>query len=110
MVVRAGSQIDIIWGWRTAFIGIGIAGVIAAPLASVYPGMGDQMLIMSFVVIVLGGMGSLSGTLIAALLLYHLTCDPNGDCADPVLAVYKINLAEVTAGKGLTEMEKVWPK
>ncbi len=31
--------------------------------------MGDQMLIMSFVVIVLGGMGSLSGTLIAALLL-----------------------------------------
>jgi branched-chain amino acid transport system permease protein len=46
-----------------------LAGVIAAPLASVYPGMGDQMLIMSFVVIVLGGMGSLSGTLIAALLL-----------------------------------------
>ncbi|MEO8083996.1 MAG: branched-chain amino acid ABC transporter substrate-binding protein [Ardenticatenales bacterium] len=40
----------------------------------------------------------------------NLTCDPNGDCADPVLAVYKINLAEVTAGKGLTEMEKVWPK
>lgn len=46
-----------------------LAGVISAPLSSVYPGMGDQMLIMSFVVIVLGGMGSLSGTLIAALLL-----------------------------------------
>ncbi len=39
-----------------------------------------------------------------------LTCDANGDCADPVLAVYKINLADVEAGKGLTEMEKVWPK
>ncbi len=40
----------------------------------------------------------------------NLTCDANGDCADPVLAVYKINLADVEAGKGLTEMEKVWPK
>ena len=30
MAVAFGSQIDIIWGWRTAFIGIGIAGVIAA--------------------------------------------------------------------------------
>lgn len=40
----------------------------------------------------------------------NLTCDANGDCADPVLAVYKINLADVQAGKGLTEMEKVWPK
>ena len=36
-----------------------LAGVIAAPIASVYPGMGDQVLILSFVVIVLGGMGSL---------------------------------------------------
>lgn len=39
----------------------------------------------------------------------NLTCDANGDCADPVLAVYKINRADVEAGKGLTEMEKVWP-
>ena len=30
LAVAFGSQIDIIWGWRTAFIGIGIAGVIAA--------------------------------------------------------------------------------
>jgi branched-chain amino acid transport system permease protein len=46
-----------------------IAGVIAAPIASVYPGMGDQILILSFVVVVLGGMGSLDGALAAALLL-----------------------------------------
>jgi len=46
-----------------------LAGVIAAPIASVYPGMGDQILILSFVVVVLGGMGSLDGALIAALLL-----------------------------------------
>jgi branched-chain amino acid transport system permease protein len=46
-----------------------VAGVIAAPIASVYPGMGDQILILSFVVVVLGGMGSLDGALAAALLL-----------------------------------------
>jgi branched-chain amino acid transport system permease protein len=45
------------------------AGVIAAPLASVYPGMGDQILILSFVIIVLGGMGSVYGALMGAWLL-----------------------------------------
>ncbi|MGH6710802.1 MAG: branched-chain amino acid ABC transporter permease [Bradyrhizobium sp.] len=46
-----------------------LAGVIAAPLSSVYPGMGDQVLILSFVIVVLGGMGSLKGALVGALLL-----------------------------------------
>jgi branched-chain amino acid transport system permease protein len=46
-----------------------VAGVIAAPLSSVYPGMGDQILILSFVIIVLGGMGSIYGALAGALLL-----------------------------------------
>ncbi|MFM9718780.1 ABC transporter permease subunit, partial [Streptomyces galilaeus] len=32
-----------------------VAGVLAAPLYSVYPGMGDQFLIISFVVVVIGG-------------------------------------------------------
>ena len=45
------------------------AGVIAAPLSSVYPGMGDQVLILSFVIVVLGGIGSLSGALAGSLLL-----------------------------------------
>jgi len=46
-----------------------LAGVIAAPIASVYPGMGDTVLIQSFVVIVLGGIGSLGGALAGSLLL-----------------------------------------
>jgi branched-chain amino acid transport system permease protein len=45
------------------------AGVIAAPIASVYPGMGDTVLIQSFVVIVLGGIGSLGGARARALVL-----------------------------------------
>jgi branched-chain amino acid transport system permease protein len=47
----------------------GIAGMLAAPLSSVYPGMGNQVLILSFVVVVIGGVGSVSGALVAALCI-----------------------------------------
>jgi branched-chain amino acid transport system permease protein len=46
-----------------------LAGIVVAPLSTVYPGMGDQMLILSFVVVVLGGIGSVTGALIGALLV-----------------------------------------
>jgi branched-chain amino acid transport system permease protein len=45
------------------------AGMIAAPVSSVYPGMGNQILIISFVVVVIGGIGSIKGALVAALLI-----------------------------------------
>ncbi|MFT4194763.1 branched-chain amino acid ABC transporter permease [Ottowia sp.] len=47
----------------------GVAGMIAAPVSSVYPGMGSSVLIMCFVVVVIGGIGSVRGALIAALLV-----------------------------------------
>jgi branched-chain amino acid transport system permease protein len=46
-----------------------MAGMIAAPIASVYPNMGSQVLIMCFVVVVIGGIGSVRGALVAALLV-----------------------------------------
>ena len=46
-----------------------LAGMIAAPASSVYPGMGTQVLIICFVVVVIGGIGSLSGALVAALVI-----------------------------------------
>src|SRR5688572_24760435 len=46
-----------------------VAGMIAAPIASVYPNMGSQVLIMCFVVVVIGGIGSVRGALISALLV-----------------------------------------
>ncbi len=45
------------------------AGMIAAPISSVYPGMGNQILIICFVVVVIGGIGSIKGALIAALMI-----------------------------------------
>lgn len=47
----------------------GFAGVMAAPILSVEPGMGDNVLILAFVVIVIGGIGSIRGAFIAALLV-----------------------------------------
>jgi branched-chain amino acid transport system permease protein len=46
-----------------------LAGMIAAPIASVYPNMGSSVLIMCFVVVVIGGIGSVRGALVAALLV-----------------------------------------
>ncbi|TDM09665.1 MAG: branched-chain amino acid ABC transporter permease [Ideonella sp. MAG2] len=46
-----------------------LAGMIAAPVSSVYPGMGSSVLIICFVVVVIGGIGSIKGALIAALLV-----------------------------------------
>jgi branched-chain amino acid transport system permease protein len=53
-------------------LGVGlatIAGMIASPISSVYPNMGSQVLIMCFVVVVIGGIGSVRGALIAAFLV-----------------------------------------
>ncbi len=47
----------------------GFAGAMVAPLLSVEPGMGDQVLILTFVVIVIGGIGSVRGAFVAAVLV-----------------------------------------
>jgi branched-chain amino acid transport system permease protein len=46
-----------------------LAGALAAPLHSVYPNMGDGFLIISFVVVVVGGVGSIAGAFWGALLI-----------------------------------------
>ena len=45
------------------------AGMIAAPVSSVYPGMGNQVLIVCFVIVVIGGIGSMRGAFVASLLV-----------------------------------------
>lgn len=45
------------------------AGMLSAPINSVYPGMGEHILIISFVIVVIGGIGSVKGSLLAALLV-----------------------------------------
>ena len=47
----------------------GLAGMIAAPVSSVFPGMGNQIIIICFVVAIIGGIGSIKGALVAALMI-----------------------------------------
>jgi branched-chain amino acid transport system permease protein len=71
MVEVLGLNINLIY--RLVFaLGVALAafaGMIAAPVSSVYPGMGTQVLIVCFVVVVIGGIGSVWGALVAALLI-----------------------------------------
>ena len=82
MMIRAGESdremtkalgINIGLVYRFIFaLGVSLAafsGMISAPISSVFPGMGDQVLIVSFVVVVIGGLGSIKGAMVAALLV-----------------------------------------
>jgi branched-chain amino acid transport system permease protein len=81
MMVRAGASnrdmvrglgIDIARLYRIVFAAgvalAALAGMIAAPLSSVYPNMGSSVLIICFVVVVIGGIGSITGALVASLM------------------------------------------
>ena len=82
MMIRAGAAdrnmvrslgIDIGLVYRLVFaLGVALAalaGMLAAPISSVFPGMGGHVLIISFVVVVIGGLGSVKGALVAALAI-----------------------------------------
>lgn len=82
MMIRAGASnrdmvrglgVDIKTLYRIVFAAgvalAALAGMIAAPMSSVYPGMGGSVLIICFVVVVIGGIGSITGALVASLLV-----------------------------------------
>jgi len=52
----------------------GAAGYVAIPIVNAFPGMGDDVLVSCLVVVVIGGLGSVFGSLLASLLIgYALT-------------------------------------
>jgi branched-chain amino acid transport system permease protein len=71
MTSALGLNTSLIYAGVFAFGGAlaGLAGALAAPVRSMSPGMGFSILIESFIVTVIGGMGSVSGALVGALLI-----------------------------------------
>jgi branched-chain amino acid transport system permease protein len=82
MLVRAGASnrrmigalgvniellFTLVFGLGAVFAGL--AGLMAAPLGSVKIGMGDDILILAFVIIVIGGIGSIKGAFVAAMVV-----------------------------------------
>ena len=71
MVESLGININMIY--RIVFaLGVALAalaGMLASPISSVFPNMGSHVLIISFVIVVIGGIGSVWGALVVALIV-----------------------------------------
>ncbi len=81
----------------------GLAGALVAPLTSIESRMGDPLLIMAFVVVVIGGLGSVKGAFIAALIIG--IADTVGRTMLPALlrSLFNAELA-IAVGPGIASM------
>jgi branched-chain amino acid transport system permease protein len=71
MVASFGIPIRLVYGltFLYACALAGLAGVLLSPIYAVFPTMGHDFLVMAFAVVIVGGMGSIIGAVVAALLL-----------------------------------------
>ena len=91
----------IVFGFGAALAGL--AGLMAGPIYAVQPGMGEQILIQVFVVIVIGGIGSVRGALVGAIVVGMV--DTLGRAfLKPTLAVVLSATAAEKAGPALASM------
>ena len=81
----------------------GVAGALAGPILSVQSGMGEPVLILALVVIVVGGIGSVRGTLIAALLIAMIDTLGRAFLPDLLRAVFEAPVANAV-GPALASM------
>jgi len=65
--VNVSNYFTLVFGFGTLLAGI--AGVLAGPILSVNPEMGQQIIILAFIVVILGGLGSFTGAVIAGLVI-----------------------------------------
>lgn len=99
--VNIGRLFMIVFGFGAMLAGF--AGAMVAPILSVEPGMGDNLLILTFVVIVIGGIGSIRGAFIAALLVGLI--DTLGRAFGPQLLRLMLDAASANqAGRSLAPM------
>ncbi|MEI6201263.1 MAG: branched-chain amino acid ABC transporter permease [Enhydrobacter sp.] len=71
MIAALGVNIELLFSlvFGLGAVFAGLAGMMAAPIGSVKIGMGDDILILAFVIIVIGGIGSIKGAFIAAMMV-----------------------------------------
>ena len=105
MVAALGVNIrllyTVVFGFGAALAGL--AGLMAGPIYAVQPGMGELILIQVFVVIVIGGIGSIRGALVGALIVGVV--DTMGRAfLKPLLATIVSPTAAESAGPALASM------
>lgn len=116
MLIRAGASnrtmvsalgVDI----KTLFAGVfalgavlaGVAGMLIAPITEATIGMGNDIIITAFVVIIVGGIGSMKGAFIAAILIGIIDTLGRSFLKD-VLELFINNASAETAGPALSSM------
>jgi len=105
MVGALGINIRLLY---TLVFGLGtvlaaLAGLMAAPILTVQIGMGETILILAFVVIVIGGIGSIRGAFVAAVLVGLIDTVGRASLAD-LLRLFLTNQVAETAGPALSSM------
>jgi branched-chain amino acid transport system permease protein len=91
----------VVFGFGAALAGL--AGLMAGPIYAVQPGMGELILIQVFVVIVIGGIGSIRGALVGAIIVGVV--DTLGRAfLKPLLATIVSPTAAESAGPALASM------
>lgn len=81
----------------------GLGGVMAGPIVSVQTGMGENVLILAFVVLVIGGIGSIRGAFIAALMIGFIDTMGRAFLAD-LMGLFLSHTAAQTAGPTIASM------
>jgi len=99
--VNIGLLFTLIFGLGAALAGL--AGMMAAPIVQANIGMGESILIPAFVVIVVGGIGSIRGAFIAALIVGLIDTMGRSFLDDLLGTVMSVNAAE-TAAPALSAM------
>lgn len=92
MAACLGVRVEALFFWMFCFgcALAGLAGVVAAPIFAITPGMGVEILIPTLIVVVVGGLGSLRGALAGSLLVG--TVETFGQVLVPELAAVSIYL------------------
>src|SRR6185295_10902637 len=71
MAASLGVPVSVVYAGTFAFVVAlaGLAGVLLAPIYSVFPTMGRDFILLAFTVVIVGGLGSVAGVVIAGLVL-----------------------------------------
>lgn len=92
---------SLVFGLGAVFAGL--AGLMAAPITSVKIGMGDDILILAFVIIVIGGIGSIKGAFIAAMVVGQIDIVGRAFLPD-LLKTFMSNAAASTAAPAISQV------
>jgi branched-chain amino acid transport system permease protein len=105
MVAALGVNIrllyTVVFGFGAALAGL--AGLMAGPIYAVQPGMGELILIQVFVVIVIGGIGSIRGALVGAIIVGVVDTLGRAFLKPMLATIVSANAAEA-AGPALASM------